>query len=156
MQTKWANILQANRKNILEQWLDRALALFPATMGPCTPVAAVFSDALERMLTGLETNEHDVLDALHDITRILAVQDFPPSRGMSIFFELKVIMREMMKKSMVAVTLTQEVQEAFNARMDALVLEAFDSYMRHRETIYKLKVEESSRRMFMALRRAEV
>ena len=155
MQTKWANIIQANRTIILEQWLDRSLALFPAKMGRSTPVAEALSEALERILSGLENNNDDVPDALNDVTRILAVQEFPPSRAISIFFEPKVILREMMNKSIVADTLTQEVQEAFNARMDNLVLAAFDSYMRHREKIYQLKVEESSRRMHMVLRRAE-
>ena len=69
--------------------------------------------------------------------------------------EPKLILRVMMKKSIVADTLAQEVQDSFNARMDALVLQAFDSYMRHREKIYQLKVEEEKRRMHMALRRVE-
>jgi hypothetical protein len=155
MQTKWADIIQANRKIILEQWLERTLALFPAKMGRSTPVAEALSEALERILSGLEKNNDDVPDALNDVTRILAVQEFLPSSAISIFFEPKVILRKMMKKSIVADTLTQEVQDAFNARIDALVLDAFDSYMRHREKIYQLKVEERSRRMHMALRRAE-
>jgi hypothetical protein len=156
MQTKWANIIQVNRKMILDQWLERSLALFPATMGPRTPVAEVLADALERILSELEKHDGDVPDALNDVTRILAVQEFAPSKAISIFFEPKVILHEMIKKSNVADTLTKEVQEAFHIRIDALVLAAFDSYMRHREKIYQLKVEESSRRMHMALRRAEV
>ena len=66
--------------------------------------------------------------------------------------EPKLILRDIMMKTTVADTL---MQEAFNSRLDALTLEAFDSYMRHREKIYQLKVEEGSRRMYMALRRAE-
>jgi hypothetical protein len=155
MNIKWADIIQANRTLILDQWLDRALALFPAIMRHNTPIASLFSEAMDRILRGLEEQDNDLLDALDDVTRILAVQDFSPSRGMSMFIELKVILREIMKKSILSDSLMKEVQEACSLRVDALVLDAFDSYMRHRETIYKLKVEESSRRMFMALRRVE-
>jgi hypothetical protein len=35
------------------------------------------------------------------------------------------------------------------------VLQAFDCFMKHRETIYQLKVDEGRRRMHMALRRVE-
>ncbi|MEI7748579.1 MAG: RsbRD N-terminal domain-containing protein [Chlorobiaceae bacterium] len=155
MKTRWTDLLEANKKALLEQWLDCALALFPEKMGYSTPIAMVLSGALEKIVSGLGTSENDYKDSLDDVTRILAVQNIPPSKALSIFLEPKLILRDIMKRVTVAGTLTQEVQEAFNSRLDALTLEAFDSYMRHREKIYQLKVEEGSRRMHMALRRVE-
>jgi hypothetical protein len=155
MNTVLAKFLESNKKAILQQWLDCALALFPEKMGYSTPVAMVLSGALEKILSGLGKSENDCQEALDDVTRILAVQNFPPSKALSIFLEPKLILRDIMMKTTVAGTLTQEVQEAFNSRFDRLTLEAFDSYMRHREKIYQLKVEEGSRRMYMALRRTE-
>jgi hypothetical protein len=155
MNTRWTDFLEANKKAILDQWLERSLALFPEKMGYSTPIAMVLSGALEGILFGLGKIEHDCKDSLDDVTRILAVQNIPPSKALSIFLEPKLILRDIMMKITVAGTLTQEVQEAFNSRLDALTLEAFDSYMRHREKIYQLKVEEEKRRMHMALRRAE-
>lgn len=152
MNAIFAKLLEANKKSILVQWLDCALALFPEKMAYSTPVAMVFSGALEKILSSLGKSESDCREALDDITRILAVQNFPPSKALSIFLEPKLILRDIMMKTTLADTLTQE---AFNSRFDALTLEAFDSYMRHREKIYQLKVEEGSRRMYMALRRAE-
>jgi len=152
MNAIFAKLLEANKKSILEHWLDCALALFPEKMAYSTPVAMVFSGALEKILSSLGKSESDCREALDDVTRILAVQNFPPSKALSIFLEPKLILRDIMMKTTVADTLTQE---AFNSRFDALTLEAFDSYMRHREKIYQLKVEEGSRRMYMALRRAE-
>jgi len=155
MSKEWAYILHANRDVILEQWLERSLALFPEKMGYDTPVAEVLADALGKLLSGLGEENQRFRDALDDVTRILAVQSFPPSRAISIFFEPKTMLREMMMKPALAERLTQEVQSAFSSRIDDLVLQAFDSYMQHREKIAQLKVEEGSRRMFMALRRAE-
>ena len=152
MKRGWTEFLEANKKAMLEQLLDCALALFPEKMGYSTPIAMVFSGALEKILSSLGKSENDCKEALDDVTRILAVQNFPPSKALSIFLEPKLILRDIMMKTTVADTL---MQEAFNSRLDALTLEAFDSYMRHREKIYQLKVEEGSRRMYMALRRAE-
>lgn len=152
MKTRWIDLLEANKKAILERWLDCALALFPEKMGYSTPIAMVLSGALEKILFSLGKSENDCKEALDDVTRILAVQNFLPSKALSIFLEPKLILRDIMMKTNVADTL---MQEAFNSRLDALTLEAFDSYMRHREKIYQLKVEEGSRRMHMALRRAE-
>lgn len=155
MSTEWAFIIDANRDVIIGQWLDRSLALFPEKMGYDTPVADALAEALGTLLTGLGKEDQRFMDALDDITRILAVQNFPPSRAISIFFELKAMFREIMKRSNVAESLTQKVQTEFSSRIDELVLQAFDSYMQHREKIAQLKVEEGSRWMFMALRRAE-
>jgi len=152
MKRRWIDLLEANKKAILERWLDCALALFPEKMGYSTPIAMVLSGALEKILFSLGKSENDCKEALDDVTRILAVQNFLPSKALSIFLEPKLILRDIMMKTNVADTL---MQEAFNSRLDALTLEAFDSYMRHREKIYQLKVEEGSRRMHMALRRAE-
>ena len=144
--------MEVNKKAILQQWLDCALALFPEKMGYSTPIAMVLSGALEKILFSLGKSENDCKEALDDVTRILAVQNFLPSKALSIFLEPKLILRDIMMKTKVADTL---MQDAFNSRLDALTLEAFDSYMRHREKIYQLKVEEGSRRMYMALRRGE-
>ena len=152
MKRRWTDFLEVNKKAILERWLDCALALFPEKMGYSTPIAMVLSGALEKILFSLGKSENDCKEALDDVTRILAVQNFLPSKALSIFLEPKLILRDIMMKTNVADTL---MQEAFNSRLDALTLEAFDSYMRHREKIYQLKVEEGSRRMHMALRRAE-
>ena len=154
MSKEWAYILHANRELILEQWLERSLALFPEKMGYATPVAEALAEALGKLLSGLEEETQCFRAALDDVTRLLAVQDFPPSRAISIFFEPKTMFREMMMNPSHEGS-RLEVQSAFSSRIDELVLQAVDSYMQHREKIAQLKVEEGGRRMYMALRRAE-
>ena len=155
MLTRWANFLEVNKGALLEQWLDCALALFPEKMEYSTPVAMMLSRSLEAILSGLGESGKGCQQDLDDVTRILAVQSIPPSKALSIFFELKLILRSIMMKTSVAERLSGEALEACFARLDSLTLEAFDSYMQHREKLYQLKVEEGRRRMFMALRGAE-
>ncbi len=155
MHTRWANFLEVNRRTLLEQWLDCALTLFPEKMEYSTPVAMMLSGSLEALLDGLGESKNDSQHALDDVTRLLAVQSIPPSRALSIFMELKIILRSIMMKTGVAERLSEEALELCNLSLDTLTLQAFDSYMQHREKIYQLKVEEGRRRMFMALRGAE-
>ncbi|MBC8219236.1 MAG: hypothetical protein H8E67_01530, partial [Proteobacteria bacterium] len=42
----------------------------------------------------------------------------------------------------------------FNSRLEQMTLEAFDSYVDHREKIYQIKVDESKNRAFMLLKKA--
>ncbi len=152
MNTTLVHFLDANKNVILQQWLDSTLAIFPERMGSGTPVSEVFSVALEKILSELDNCDNNCRTALDDVTRILAIQTFQPSKALSMFLELKKILRQMMRKSNVA---DISIQEDVFSRIDLLILDAFDSYMSHREKIYQLKVEEGKRRVFMALRRVE-
>ncbi len=152
MDTTLVNFLATNKKVILKQWLDSSLDLFPEKMSSSTPVGEVFSAALEEILSVLGKNHTTCRAPLENVTRILAVQSFPPSKALSMFLDLKIILRQMMMKSNEADISRQEIDSSC---IDQLLLDAFDSYMSHREKIYQLKVEEGNRRMFMALRRAE-
>ena len=67
---------------------------------------------------------------------------------MSMFFELQKILLEIVPS-----TTDKAVEEDLRARTNQLLLDSFDLFMKHREIIYQLKVEESSRSMHMALRR---
>ena len=145
MSKAWNSVIQENRTKILDRWIDRAGELYSGKIAPGGPVAGALKAALGMVLDALP-GSGDLLDeALTRVTRILAVQDFPPSRAIALFFELNDIVQD----------LGPTDREQFRDRLERLVLQAFDSYMMHREKIYQLKVEEGSRRMHMALRRVE-
>jgi hypothetical protein len=145
MSKAWNSVIQENRTKILDRWIDRAGELYTGKMAPGGPVAGALKAALGMVLDGLPGSSDLLDEALTRVTRILAVQDFPPSRAIAHFFELNDIVQD----------LGPTDREQFRDRLEMLVLQAFDSYMMHREKIYQLKVEEGSRRMHMALRRVE-
>ena len=82
----------------------------------------------------------------------MAIQDFPPSRAMGLFYELKEIVRDIAKKD--GVSFSAKDWGEFNSRLEQMTLEAFDSYVDHREKIYQIKVDESKNRAFMLLKKA--
>ena len=155
MTTALGKLIQENRKEILELWLERALSFFSERMERTTPIGEVLYVGLGAMLDGIEENDEAFTAALNDVTRIFAVQNFPPSRSMSLFFELADLLRVFATRVTSKKNMTEAEWNACRTRMEEITLQAFDCYMANREKIYQLKVDESSRRVFMALRRVE-
>ena len=143
-------MIEEHRSKVLERWQESVLAFFPEKMHAGTPLAQALSDVLGEVLDALGGTPETLREALNKISRILAVQKFPPSRAMSLFFELKSILRDIAPGE-----LKQKHWDEFQTGVEHLTLEAFDSYMVHREKIYQLKVEESKRQTFMMSRRAK-
>lgn len=155
MTIEWAKLLQENRKEILDGWVKRELLLFSGKMAPHSPVAEAFSEALEMVLDHCEKNSVLLTEALVQVSRILAVQDLPPSRSLSLFFELKRMIQEISVRGGQKKSLKQGELDALQCRLEEITLQAFDCYMMHREKIAQLKVDENKRHHFMQLRRAE-
>jgi hypothetical protein len=155
MTTGWVTLLQENKKEILDGWMKRELQLFSGKMAPGSPFAEAFSRALAMVLDCCEKNSEPLTEALAELTQILAVQDLQPSKALSLFFELKKIIQELSLKGGQKTVLQQGELEALQSRLEEITLQAFDSYMMHREKISLLKVDERKRQLFMQLRRSE-
>ena len=82
--------------------------------------------------------------ALDSIMRINAVQEFSPSQATGFVVLLKQVIREVLHDEMRAPGGLPEWME-FEPKIDALMLEAFDMYVRLREQIYDLRVKEIAR-----------
>lgn len=150
MNKECIRLIRENRSKVFERWQESVLAFFPEKMHIDTPLAQALSEVLGEVLDALGESPETLNEALNKLLRILAVQSFPPSRAMSLFFELKSILREIAPGDV-----KQKHWDELQTGIEHLTLEAFDSYMVHREKIYQLKVEESKRQTFMMSRRAE-
>ena len=154
MTTEWGRAVQENKKNILDAWMSRSLLLFTGKMAAASPVAEALHQALGMVLDNCEKNSELLAGGMVQLSRILAVQDMPPSQAMSLFFELKKIILEFSLKG--KHSLKQLDLDALQNRLEGLTLQSFDSYMMQREMICQLKLDESKRMLFMQLRRSEV
>lgn len=83
------------------------------------------------MLEGLDRDTASL--ALTDILSVRAVQDFTPSEAVRFIPALKEIVREIAG---------EETTAPVEARIDELLLLAFDIYMERREKIFGLRVRE--------------
>ncbi|NTV45189.1 MAG: hypothetical protein HGB11_01395 [Chlorobiales bacterium] len=155
MKTAWGKLIQENKQEILSRWVEKVLGFYSKKMDFGTPMGEALSLSLGEILDLLEEDSEALTDMLNHVSRILAVQEFPASKAMSLFFVLKTILREVASKGSAKVSLTQADWDACQTRLEEITLHMFDHYMANREKIYQLKVDENKRRMYMALRRAE-
>ncbi|MBF0585991.1 hypothetical protein INT08_05365 [Prosthecochloris sp. N3] len=145
MSTIWSAMTGERQQEVLDRWLEAGLGLFREKMSPGTPVAEALGDAMTMVLTGCGRDDARCGEGISRITRILAVQPFPPSRSLGLFRELHEILLEKVSGAAEADELRRCIEE--------ITFQAFDRFMEHRETIYQLKVEETRSNLAMLLRR---
>ncbi len=148
--------LSNHRSAIIRKWFERLLRTYPEATTKFlsqeqdpfrNPVGHTLQQGLTALFDGLaETADAASLTPVLDsIVRIRAVQDFTAGQAIAFPFVLKSIIRE---------ELTEHVQRysselvALEARIDELALLAFDLYMKCREQVYELRVNEVKRRSF--------
>jgi hypothetical protein len=86
----------------------------------------------------------DLHGAADGLVRVRAVQGGRPSAALECVFLLKCAMRQAIGERRAA---------AFDTRIDALALVAFDAFIRCREEIHEIRVRESQRRVALLMRR---
>ena len=156
-------LITKNQEKILEKWLSLRLSFFSKQKQSLimtqkdqfqNPIRHQLQEGLKDILENFEKKGEKFKEALEQICRILAIQDFPPSKAMALFYELKEIVREFTKKTGVGFNAKDWVE--FNSAIETMTLEAFDCYSAHREKIYQLKVDESKNKAFMLLKKAGI
>jgi len=150
------------REAILERWLEAFLEPYPETSARffgaesdafSNPVGATARRSLARLLDYIfdGVGEESALEALEAVVRLRAVQEIAPGRALAFLGRIKAISR-----NEGVGPADQGLLEAMEARADALLLRAFDSYVADRERIYALRAREARSQVHSLLRRAEL
>ena len=156
-------LLAQNQQQILEKWLNLRLAIFSKQKQSLimtqmdqfqNPIRHQLHEGLKVILENFDKKGEKFIEALEQICRILAIQDFPPSKAMALFYELKGIVRKLAKKTGVGFNAKDWVE--FNSTIESMTLETVDCYCAQREKIYQLKVDESKNKAFMLLKKAGI
>ena len=154
--------LLERRGELCKSWLDRALSVYSDEYRRflsggddrfANPVGAVLKEGLERTLEVLAAGgaSKDCAEALEPIIRIRAVQEQPPSEALAFVPLLKSAAREVAGQGGREGGLEQMLTE-LDARVDALMLVAFDVYTECRQAIFELRVNEFRRNAGFAVR----
>jgi hypothetical protein len=158
-------LLLQNKTAIVKRWFDLVLETYPADTVTLmrkeqnqfkNPVGATFSREIETLFKQLcEGNQHGECRApLDAILKIRSVQDFSPSKAVGFIFQLKMAIEETLKSEIFREQ-NLEAWRAFQSRIDALALQAFDIYMDCREKICEIRVNQAKAEKEMALRMME-
>jgi hypothetical protein len=163
--TKLNDLLKRESEAILKRWFDLILETYPADavalmrkeQNPFkNPVGATFSREIEtlfkKLCEGVQNGEGQA--SLDAILKIRSVQDFSPSKAVGFIFHLKKAIEETLK-SEISKEQNIEAWRAFQSRIDALALQAFDLYMDCREKICQIRVNQAKADREMALRMME-
>ncbi len=148
-------ILGASRSRIVADWLTRVLATYPEHTAHFlgrekdpfrNPVGHTFQQTLPALFDEIvgEMNPARLTGALDAILQIRAVQDFTPSQAVGFLLQLKPAVRESLEGQARA---SEEILQAVDHRIDELMLVAFDLFMKHRERISALRLNEAKRKL---------
>jgi hypothetical protein len=151
-------IVLLERKNeLISKWLEQMLQTYPESSANFlsgrqdqfqNPVGYRLKEGLAILFDELIQREKTAvaIPVLESIVKIQAVQDISSSRAVAFVFLLKRILRE--EFADYAAHFPDEFA-ALDSRIDEMALLAFDLFMRCREQIYDIKVNESKRMAFV-------
>jgi hypothetical protein len=158
------NLLREKQSSILEKWWDIILQTYPPETVTqlkkqhdqfTNPVGYNIKQAIDEILRELiEKKTVEIENApsfLTNLIKIRAVQDLTPSKAISFIFFLKRVIREELKSEISNSEIYDELL-AFELKIDEFALCCFDLYVKYREKIYELKVDELRRMTFGLLR----
>ncbi|MGA7875218.1 MAG: RsbRD N-terminal domain-containing protein [Desulfoferrobacter sp.] len=163
-----AKFLTQHGPSILKKWFNSILDTYPPETARmlkreknqfANPVGSTIYQGMEglyqELINGI--NPETVTPFLDKIIRIRAIQDFSPSRAIAFVFTLKELVREQSKEAEGSQEgLPSEDLVSFEARIDQLVMLAFDIYVQCREQLYELRVNEVKNRTHRLLQRANL
>jgi hypothetical protein len=143
----------ARRQAIVAAWLARALPGEAASAGRLwgrdaspfrNPVGHAFAEALpvllDQLLGPMEAGA--IAAALDRIVRIRAVQDVPPGEALSVIVALRALLAREPRAGTDGAAL-----DVAEARLDDLLLRAFDVYVRCREEMWAIRARDTRRRV---------
>ena len=155
------NWLFERKSSISEGWLRRIFETYPPEAATflsnqndrfANPIGSAFLSAAGPILEELfgEGNPETVEGFIDEIIRIRAVQDFRPSDSVSIFFLLKLAIRDEMTKEKEGQDKIKTEDILFlESKIDKFSLAAFDIYMKCRERVWEIRFNDFIKRPFV-------
>ena len=154
-----------HKKQILTKWFEVLTGTYPSDTARflkanpdafTNPVGGTARRSMETLLDALlrDAPPEELTTLLDPLIRIRAVQTmFTPSQATAFILDLKSILRTSLAKEIKNTEDRRELQ-AFEQRIDRLLLIAFDIFVRCREKIYHLKATEEQSKIYRAFARA--
>jgi hypothetical protein len=158
-------ILNSKKVAIVSKWIDSIFNSFPEEAGNflklkknqfSNPIGHTITTNAEKIYDELINNRNieTIEFLLDDIMRISAVQSFSPSQAVKFLFDLKKVIRDELKVELMEKKIADELINV-ELLIDQTILRAFDIYMKSREKVFKIRVNEIKSRSFKAVENAE-
>ncbi len=159
-------LLSENKSAIIKKWFEKTIDNYSSDTSVLykkkdeqfnNPVGYNLYQGLEKLFEYFlgEKEADEIAPFLHDMMRILAVQNFTPSQALAFVFQIKTVIKSEYLDKKTDYELLKELL-SFEAHIDELALMAFDLYMQCREKVYELKANDARDRTFRLLQKAEM
>ena len=155
------SLLSTKKDAIVKGWIQRILDSYPEDAHKflkgeknrfANPVGQTFQRVIPTIFAGFVDDDLQKLTpALDEIVRIRAVQERDPSRALGFVLTLNQVVRQQLPGEPQP-ELSAEL-EALDRKVDGLLLTAFDIFMKCREKIYEIRVNEAKKRTAILLER---
>lgn len=154
-------LLSTHQEAIVEEWIQQILQTYPEDAQKyfkrvknrfANPVGQTFFRVVPDIFAGLARGQDpaQLAPLMEELIRIRAVQDSSPSRSLAFILTLKQVLRKVLEarhQNPEAATL-----EAFDRRVDALLLSACDIFVRCREKLAEIRINEAKKQTAMLLK----
>lgn len=152
--------IKTNKQNIIKDLQDELFSGLPYKASIhlnnpdpfINPISTSIHEMLETLfdqITG-EMDINKILPSLDNYFKIMALQDYSPSQAIGFLLSLKKLLY---KKT--GLEGKQEIKlseiSILEDRIDDILLHSFDIYMKCRENIYTIRINEFKKRSFRAL-----
>jgi hypothetical protein len=157
-------LLAERRSAVCQRWLDLVLGEYGEPTASrwrrerdpfANPVGHALATALPELYEAVSADGEPTAGAaaaLEAIVRIRCVQDLPPSRAVGFVYRLRDAIREQLAAELASGAHSAGLA-AVEGRIERLALLAFDTYVRLREQVFRLRQEELKRSVASLLRR---
>ncbi len=149
-------LLSQNRDKILREWTDCLFRTYSPEMARflrrerdpfANPVGAAVRSSLGPVFDGLLAGDpaDEIAQHLDQLVQIRCVQDFSPSEALAFLLEVKRIVREVAGGTNLPDV--ADFLDAFDRRVEALVLRVFDTFVKYRDRTWEVRIREVKRRV---------
>jgi hypothetical protein len=161
------DLLLEKKSNVTKRWLNEICSEYPVDTSHflkgqkdrfLNPVGHTFEEVIDGLFDELVSNTPDSeasLVLLNDIIRIKAVQEFSPLQALSFIFLLKDVIYKELGRQIKQQHLFDELR-LIESNIDRMALNAFNIYMKCREHIYEIRVNEVKTMTSRFLRKANL
>jgi len=141
---------RCHREKIVDRWVEYVLSTYTSSGffikekdKFANPVGGNVREGLQKLFLLLtkEADPEEFAAPLEQIISIRAVQVFSPSQAVAPLNSVKHIVREVFEADKERKQLAGELYD-FEFRVDLAVFAAFDIYMKYRERLYQVRIDE--------------
>ena len=157
-------LLTEKKASLVERWLHLIFQSYPSETARFlkkeknrfdNPVGHRIAQGIQGLMEAFlnEAGPDQLTVHLDEVIRIQAIQNFSPAQALAFVFLLKNVIREELGDALKEAAAAEECLE-LESRIDGLALLGFEVYMKRREKLHEVRLNEVKNRVSGLLRRS--